>query len=38
VRRIAGQGCDMVAFQIIGAIFMVLFVAAAMTGESTQRH
>lgn len=28
----------MMAFQVIGAVFLTLFLAAAMSGESTQRR
>jgi hypothetical protein len=30
--------CDMITFQIIGAVLLTLVLAAAMTGESTQRR
>jgi hypothetical protein len=33
-----GEVVNMVVFQIIGAVFLVLLVAATMTGESTQRR
>jgi hypothetical protein len=32
------RGLAMMTFQIIGAVFLMLFFAAAMSGESTQRR